>query len=271
LKLQCELDELDMGELMRVAHRATYVVTSQLGVSMDSVAGLEVRVEAGGRSSALGRTIVVSLPNDRGTLSTSEWFELLYSHELTHVVVESQWGRPPVLWWEGLSISLGDDRVRARVLGHSYHQHCRALDLLGVLLPMGPLLTAGGYYERRGDYRVDVQAGSLCGYLLQVHGAESLRQFVSQAECPRPGNPCLRINPALRRNFGTDFEGLVDQWRHWLRQIGQPDDALLDKLRRQSFDDAPSGRPHCEFCYAPLAGERCPACGAAPGTVIEIC
>jgi hypothetical protein len=264
LRLECRLLDLDLETLMRVAHQVIRVVTRRLELPMDAAMGLEVLV-GDGPNDAQHRSIRVSpKPAGRG-YGRYDWFELLFSHELTHVLVESAWGRPPLPWWEGLPVALGDDRVRTRLFGRSYHARCRALDELGMLLPMQPLLRASYYYAARTDSRVDVQAGSLCAFGLEVHGPAALRAFVGDVRLPTPEDPRLVLEPALRRHVGADFEGHVEDWLQWLRATVPLDDALLEQLVARSAEPPPRrGRIHCDFCYTPLEGEACPACGGVP-------
>jgi len=176
------------------------------GLQIDDGAPVRLIV-AEGRNEAVGRTISVA-PREGGGMDRAAWLELLITHELTHVVVASAWGEPPALLWEGLPVWFGDAYVRERVLGRSYAVECRALLELDRLRPLAPLWSHATYYGERKDYRVDVQAGAFCGWLLATIGPSRL--------------PTLAL---------ADLSRLEPAWHDWLRESVPRDAARVDRLR----------------------------------------
>jgi hypothetical protein len=218
-------------------------------------------VVAAGTSSVVGRRIHVAPRPARGALTEGDWFELLFAHEYTHLVLEARWKPGPALWWEGLPIHLGDDHVRTRATGLDYHAHCRALDDADRLLPLVPLIGARGFYARRRDHRVDLQAGSFCGFLLDAFGVAPLRALLTAYQPPSAESPRVSIDPLLRHHLGAPFDELERRWRAFLRtRVAAP--------QRAACAEVPPGPGRCDGCYRPLDGACCPSCGPVPLEVV---
>jgi hypothetical protein len=260
--IECDDDSVDSAALAAIADDALVIVSRRLAIDPASVAPIRVIV-GNGRNSAVDREIRVGLRAAGQGYDWTDWFELLFSHELTHVLLRDAWATGPVLWWEGMPVHLGDDRVRTRLFGRSYHAYCRVLDELGVLLPLAPLVHASTFYRRRRDIRVDLQAGSFCGFLLDTFGPRPLRAFMTEYRPPSPAQPRLVLDPILRRHLGDDLEGLARAWVRSLRTHIDCDAALVARFRARSFGAEPDAAEHCDFCFAPVRdGHICGSAGA---------
>ncbi len=265
LVFDCRRDDLSVERLRAVGEDTARRVVGMLGI--DAPGEVLVTVAEDGPSHAVGDRVRVSPWSGRG-LTVDDSFELLLAHELTHVLMRRAWGTPPVLWWEGLPIHLGDDFVRARALGRSYDAYCRILLELGAALPLGELMAASDYYRRRPDFRVDLIAGSFAGFVLRTRGSEALGAFVQAVERPEPNSPRWVVTPAMVRHLGADLAALERQWHTALRELPPPDPSLLAKWGQRHFDGAPPGRVHCDVCFAPVSERGCETCGAWAGDVV---
>ncbi|MBS1123187.1 MAG: Peptidase superfamily [Deltaproteobacteria bacterium] len=245
-----------------IADDALRVISNRLEIDAGRFRTAHVIVDEG-PSSVVDRAIrISSLPRDG--YQRADWLELLFSHELTHLLVRDTWGTGPVLWWEGLPVHLGDDRVRTRLFGHSYHAYCRALDQLDALLPLEPLLQASTFYRRRADIRVDLQAGSFCGFLLETLGPRRLGAFLTDYRRPTRADPRMLLDPITKQHLGDDFAGLAEGWIGFLRARVPCEPELVDRLRTRTFGLEPDRREHCDFCFAPRSSDRacpCPDAG----------
>jgi hypothetical protein len=256
LEIDCQRDDLDPAALAAIAHRALDELCARLQLALPT-GPIRVIVGADGTSSANGRELVV-VPRAAGNgYTTADWFELLFAHEVAHLLVQEAWGMPPVLIWEGLPVHLGDDRTRTRLFGHTYHAYCRALDALASLLPLAPLLRASTYYRRRGDVRVDLQAGSFCAFLLETHGPSQLGGFIRASVRPTTDPPEAVVDPGLVRWLGADLRTLEAAWIASLRAHPAAP-ALVERFRGRPLGTEPDRRAHCDRCFAPTADCRCP-------------
>jgi len=246
-----------------IADDAMHVLTKALEIEVSQVRPCRVIVDEG-PSSVVDRVIRIS-SQPRAGYRRDDWLELLFSHELTHLLVRDAWGVGPVLWWEGLAVHLGDDRIRTRLFGHSYHAYCRALDHLGGLLPLEPLLRASTFYRRRADLRVDLQAGSFCGFLLETLGPQCLRAFLTDYRRPTRAEPGVRLDPITKQHLGDDFVGLCEGWVRFLRAL-PCEPVLVDRLRTRTLGLECDRSEHCDFCFAPRSSDReCPCPDDATG------
>jgi hypothetical protein len=254
--IECHRAELDTTILTAIAELTMTTVAQRLGIESSGFDAVRV-VVSDRMNSVVDREIwIAPRPAGRG-YSTYDWFELLFAHELTHLLIQDAWGLPPVLWWEGMAVHLGDDRVRARLFGHDYHVWCRALDELGRMLPLEPLLRASTYYRRRPDIRVDLQAGSFCGFLLQTRGPGLLGRFLAEAH-PIGELGGLFVDTLLERHLGADLDGLQSEWIRFLRADVNCAPSVTERLRALSSDGAPDGREHCDHCFTVQDGtNRC--------------
>lgn len=257
-RIECRCDDVDAAAVATIADAAMRTLTRTLAIDASSFRSATVIV-GDGPSSVVDRVIAIS-PHPRGSLRRDDWLELVLSHELTHLLVRDAWGMGPVLWWEGLPVHLGDDRVRTRVLGHTYHAYCRALDHLGALLPLAPLLRASTFYRRRADFRVDVQAGSFCGFLLETLGPHRLRAFLGDFRAPTRADPRMVLDPIAIRHLGGDFASLGEGWLEFLRNRVPYEPALVERLRTRRFGGEPDRFEHCDFCFAPQSGSSPRSC-----------
>jgi hypothetical protein len=231
-----------------ITDRALANVAARLELDVSTLR--DVRLVIGsGANSCVDRVIRIDARSPPRGFSSDDWFELLFTHELTHLLVRETWGLPAVLFWEGLAVHLGDDAVRTRLSGNSYHDHCRALDAIDALLPLESLLRASTYYRRRTDFRVDLQAGSFCGFLLDAYGPSRVGRFLT--DCPRPTHdPASSIvDPIAQRRLGSDVRGLRDQWLQFLRARSPEDPTLIDRLPARPLGDTPDGPAHCDACF----------------------
>lgn len=256
-RIECRCDDVDAAALATMANDAMHVITRAL--ALDASRARPVTVIVGeGPSCVVDRVITIS-SHPRGGCRRDDWLELVFSHELTHLLVRDAWGVGPVLWWEGLPVHLGDDRVRTRLTGHTYHAYCRALDQLGVLLPLAPLLQASTYYRRRADFRVDLQAGSFCGFLLETLGPHRVGAFLASYRRPTRADPRVELDPITTQHLGGSFAELGEGWLQFLRAHVPCERALVERLGARSFGVEPDRAEHCDFCFAPRSTDRaCP-------------
>jgi len=159
------------------------------------------------RSEVVGDTVRVEAKEARGSCSEVDWLELLLRHELTHLLIERHWGMAPTLFWEGVPVHLGDDFVRQRLHGRDYADRCRELAASGRLLNFEGLIAPDAYYRRRSDYRVDMQAGAFCGWLLDVDPGGLRRLFAIWPDDPS------NTQAALVSCFGVGLGELETGWR----------------------------------------------------------
>jgi hypothetical protein len=259
MKIEIELDGregLDAAAAAATCERVVTTLSTRLAIDLSTIPPIRVII-GDGESSAVDREVRVSpRPAGRG-YTVQDWLELLVSHELTHVLVREAWGMPPVLWWEGIAIHLGDDRVRTRLFGTSYRAYCRALDDAGLLLAFEPLLRASAYYRRRGDPRVDLQSGSFCGFLLDIHGPGRLASFVADTRPPTAEPALAGIDPMLERHFGAGLDRLHADWRAYLRAESASTAALAERIRPRLESGIRDGYEHCDRCFARLASGSC--------------
>jgi len=259
-EIECHGGELDEAIAAAIADAALARVAARLQIDVSSLHHIRVIV-AHGANTVVDREIRVAPRASGRGYSVYDWFELLFTHELTHLLVRDAWGVPPVLWWEGLPVHIGDDSARTRLFGSSYHGYCRALDELGSLIPLEPLLRASTYYRRRTDPRVDLQAGSFCGFLLEIYGPQRLGRFIAEWSRPISKHAVTIIDPLLQHHLGDDLHRLGMAWRHFLRMRVACDPSLVERLRERRFGDAPDGTDHCDDCFAPLGSVvGCPSC-----------
>jgi len=245
---ECHRGDLDEHVLASITDLALARISTRLTLDVSAVRPVHLIV-ADGANRCVDHVIWIDPPAPGRGYSVYDWFELLFTHELTHLLVRDAWGMPAVLWWEGLAVHLGDDGVRARLFGRSYHTYCRALAEHGALLPLEPLLRASTYYRRRTDFRVDLQAGSFCAFLLDAYGPSCVGRFVT--ECPRPASePAAAIvDPIARRHFGDDFHELCARWVRFLRTDVACDPSLAEGLRARRLGETQDGTPHCDHCF----------------------
>ncbi|MDD2717034.1 MAG: hypothetical protein PHW04_14175 [Candidatus Wallbacteria bacterium] len=194
-----------------------------------------------------------------------EEIELLHRHELTHILIQMRCGTEflPVIFWEGIPIHFADNFVRTRLSGNSYHDYCRVFLDKKCLIPMELIQLGHNYYGMRQDFRIDIQAGSFAGFMIEKHGIDKIVDFLRDFQPPVPEKPVLSINPLCRKFFGMDFKGLESEWNNYL--LALPERAQLrDKFAGKNFpSEIPLAHKHCRFCYHPFEeGEICPACKA---------
>ncbi len=241
----------------------------QLGLTLEPWVPVSVDVGAG-PSQAIGRQIRIEAKPAAGRHTAEDWFELLLRHELTHVLVAENWGIAPCLFWEGLPIHLGDNHVRRRLFGHSYHDHCAALSRCRALLPLRRLILPSDYYSRRSDFRVDLQAGAFTGFLLERDGIAGLRSLFRSYRPPTPDRPWVAVDRLFQKHLGADLAGLESAWRAAL--LASPaDPGHVEKYRSRRFGETPTLPAHCDFCMHPLdrTGRRCTGC-KQPATTVEL-
>lgn len=263
-RIESHREDLDTAIMAAIAEVTLTTVAQRLCIDVAEFGAVRVIVSSQTNSVVDREIIVAPRPAGRG-YSMYDWFELLFAHELTHLLIQDAWGLPPVLWWEGMAVHLGDDRVRTRLFGHDYHAWCRALDDLSRLLPLERLLRASEYYRCRRDPRVDLQAGSFCGFLLQTRGCERLGRFLAES---RPlGEAGARIvDLLLARHLGADLCGLESEWIRFLRAQVRSVPSVAERVRTLRLDEAPDGREHCDHCFAVRNGaSRCP-CSVTTGS-----
>jgi len=267
LSFGCHSVELDRHRIETIGHDVARRLSAVLEVRRPL--RVEVLLATDGGSWAQG-SLVRLCPRAGGGLSLLESFEMLLAHELTHVLVRECWGLPPALVWEGLSVHLGDAWTRARVLGRTYHTYCRVLGELGVLPRLEGLMSAAAFYRWRPDSRVDLAAGSFCGFLLATRGAAALRAFVADLGRPTAQVPRWVLVPAMRRHLGADLAHLEREWIVWLQHRPEAPE-LRESWASRRFDGPPRGRMHCDVCFAPRAAQGCVACGEwARGVRVDI-
>ena len=264
-QIECHRADLDLVVMAKLADATLIDLARLLGIDASGVRPVRVIV-ADGASSVIDREIRVA-PRPAGPkYTTHDWFELLFAHELTHLLVRDAWGMPAVLWWEGMAVHLGDDRVRTRLFGQPYHEWCRALEELEALLPLEPLLRASTYYRRRADLRTDLQAGSFCGFLLQTRGSHRLGRFLAESRpITAPGTQI--VDPVLRRTLGDDLAGLQSEWVRFLRADVRCVPTLVEQLRERQLGGEPDRPDHCDQCFAVPGGTHgCLACAREPSS-----
>ena len=266
-ELELRRGDLDEAIITRIVDAARVNVAARLQIDVSGLRGVRV-VVADDANTVVDHEIRVAPRPSGGGYSIYDWFELLFTHELTHLIVRDTWGMPAALWWEGMPVHLGDDAVRSRLFGGSYHAYCGALAELGALLSLESLLRGSTYYRRRPDFRVDLQAGSFCGFLLETFGPRRLGHFI--AESPRPvSEPAVAIvDPGLRRHFGNDLRGLQAAWVQFLATRVASDRALIERLSTRRFGEEPDAVAHCDHCFAhlrsiaPSTPPLCASCAA---------
>lgn len=252
LRIDCQLDGFDLRELSSIADATLEEVAARLELGLATFRPARI-VVAAGASSVVEREIRVAPRPAGGGYSVYDWFELLVAHELTHLLVRDRWGLPPALLWEGLAVSLGDDRIRTRLFARSYDAWCRGLVELGALVPLAPLLRGSTYYRHRPDVRVDLQAGSFCGFLLRTRGPQRVRELVAASRRPTSDPANAILDPILLDLLGSDFAALEREWMELLRVEVERDASLVDRLRDRLRAVPPPGRERCDLCFAELA------------------
>ncbi len=174
-------------------------------------------IEKGLGSGVSGDVITLSPHKVGNGYSSLDWVELLFSHELTHELLERYWGSPsPVIFWEGIPIYFADNKVRLRLFGKSYHQYCNIFLKNNLLFPINKILLSHIYYAKRYDYRIDVQAGSFAGFLLEKYGNEKMRNIFQNYIPPTPENPIMNINSLLYDSYEKNLNELEKEWYSFL-------------------------------------------------------
>lgn len=262
---------VDVEALGLEADRICERLARKLEIDLSDWPSAEV-VVAQGQSSVVGRKIrVCPKPGDKN-LSSADWFALLFGHELTHLLLSDNWGMAPTLFWEGVPIYMADNHIRSQALGFNYHQYCRALLENDNLLSLAELLLPRKYYARRTDSRVDIQAGSFCGFLLERQGPSAMRGLFSDYVEPTAQAPLMRLTPLLEKHFAADISLLEQDWIGFLNEKVSYMTSLGEKVRaRKSTEHAP-GLLRCNFCGHQLTENHreCSSCGVNADIEIRI-
>ena len=241
---------VDIAELLDIPLSPRKMATVTVGAASSQVSGSDIRIQA---KPPLGR------------YSSLDWFELLFRHELTHLLVRRHWGTAPALFWEGLPIHLGDELVRKRLFGHSYRAHCAALFACGPLIALSRLILPSDYYGMRTDFRVDLQAGAFTAFVLERNTIQDLRSLFRTYRQPSPQRPWVAIDRLCQKTLGADLVELECLWQRWLEGIPVDTD-LVRSYHEIRFTDRAVVRTRCDFCMHRLdpSGKKCTSCGQLP-------
>jgi len=269
IAMQC--DFLDPKTIGGVADQILDRLGSSLEIGLDNWQPAKVFVRDG-PNCMVDREIHVSPKRSGKRLSANDWFELLFAHELTHLLIAEAWGIAPVLFWEGVPVFMADNFTRSRVLGTTYHECSRALLENERLLPLSELLLPRSYHARRTDSRVDIQAGSFSGYLLQSFGVGPMRALATDYVAPSAEVPRMLLTPLLKRHFDSDLPGLEAKWTHFLETEVACRSALVEQLSGSKTTRGAVPPLRCNFCGHRLNQSQlaCSSCGIDAEIVIEI-
>lgn len=119
------------------------------------------------------------------------------------------------------------------------------------------------YYQRRNDWRIDLQAGSFIGFLIEKYSLTQLKILYQNYKAPTPDEPILAINSLLTNTFGYDLDVLEEKWKEFLEN--EITTHLEAEQRAISFTPIallPTKR--CAFCYSAVetADIACKSCKA---------
>ncbi|MDD5090023.1 MAG: hypothetical protein PHQ23_03820, partial [Candidatus Wallbacteria bacterium] len=235
----------------------------------------EVQIVDGGGSGAEGNLIRVAPDTGSGESCFLENLDLLFRHELTHLLLAEACGTGniQIIFWEGIPNWFAENKVRTIKFGFSYHEYCRAFLVSDKLLPLNLFVIAHDYYSMRRDFRYDLQAASFCGYLAGKYGIDSIIGALKEFQPPTPDHPVIEISKLLMGFSGKKLSALEKDWQKFLlnKVTARPDrEERAASYTLPSFEEPPY--THCGFCNDRYdrSHTHCPYCGVDTGIVLSV-
>lgn len=249
-------------------------VTTMLEVDLSGKPPIPVTIYNGAGSEASRKGIMI-MPREDAQCGPRDWFDLLFRHELTHLLAGMFCGRCcPAIFWEGLPVYVADNMVRQRIFQWSYHEYCAALSARSQLLDLTVCLLSHQYYGLQHDFRVTVEAGSFTGYLVEQYGMRTLQQAFACYIPPTPQRPVLDLTALCAACWGKSFGELTQEWLQFLARLQPVSSKAAEAVERRAHPPTVSIKAkHCPFCYSPMPQHTdgvCPRCHSPLDITIQI-
>ena len=203
-------------------------------------------------------------PRASGKCNRLDSFTIQLRKFLLKYLLQQQWGRVFVLFWEGLPCFLSENYVRQKVIGFSCHEFCRSLMLNNNLIPIKNFFPAQNYYSLENDFRRNFISASFNGFLLERSGIESYIGFFNDFIPPDSKTYELKIHTFLEKHFGKLLDSLELEWHEFLKEKVETKPQTEQIVKGQLFDNNFSTKvTHCNICLAELLNQRfCVHCNA---------
>jgi hypothetical protein len=149
------------------------------------------------------------------------WFQIAVSttfcnpHEVMHVISASAGisFRFPV-FNEGLAVAYGGTSFHTAEYAHNYSKNI--LDDADYI-PIKRLLTMPGSDFIRSNYITYQESGSFVRYLLDLHGMDKLREFISNFD------PDGDLDAQSMKVYNLSIDDLEEKWKEYIRDIEVPE------------------------------------------------
>jgi hypothetical protein len=249
-------------------------VTNILEVDLSGKPPIPLTIHNGSGSEASRKGIMIT-PREDARCGVRDWFDLLFRHELTHLLVGAFWGKSClVIFWEGVPVYVADNMVRQRIFDWSYHDYCAALSARSQLVSLTSCLLPQHYYGLQHDFRVTVEAGSFTGFIMEQYGIQALRQAFASYVLPTPQRPVLELTALCSACWDKSFDELTQEWHQFLAGFQPISPEALEAVERRAYPKTVSIQDiHCPFCYAPISPNKngtCPRCHSPLDTTIQV-